>query len=964
MKFKKLVESSRSENKLTIDGFETMRRKLGKMRLPQNEAVEEDKEDKFVLYFPYLEPKIISKDRAIKQMEFELKEFKNNSGASVAGKGFGIYCLQSYDPDTDSVWIGRYSSKEFLKLLNESMLNEDIDNAIWSLGHSNMSFADSKKHFQDLRADIKLLFNCETVEEVFEHESEFKEFNCANIIKRKLDKGMSPEDALDFMSDYLMRTWNQWKTDMAVFKSNADKAMAAFNAVKNALSQYELISADEERCVLKYRPIEGATHKDCIEFVDAVVAAVNGKYDFTGRGGSWTRWDIRTADGVMLKAGWDDHGDTWSVTFPRLKFENLVESFEMAAGGDDFDGEIAAMRAEQKELEARRAARKERFALMHKLFDKHMDADPNAKWIDKIYDLFEDAEKVMFIGNKYGTLPGKTEDGQPIKYRYSVEEYDIYTDPYREFVYITTNKNDLSESLKEVPASWNYYPYALYSYTPGDAETGIEGDKFDIIDVVKSADEDEAKRYFKSKRMWYPNTYVDRISEDDYNAFLKEREEWGMYESAVTRYNRFADEDESLKESLNLNEAKNIINVLNKNLRVQFKHSAGGIFSLDRTPFNEDTFNKLIKNNYKMIGDILEEQGLKYDISEDAYISKDTNLYVTIYGDTNGIIVQFEEMESESLNEDTQLKLDDDMINDIDILYQWRPEEVEKILVKHGSNPNNDTWDTGLDLPAAYDEIMSTFRDKYSDYDEIDYSVAKVLGLAEESLNEALEEERKTQYVICGVTNEGTRMLYDAVNDNFTTDYASATKYDDMDVARDDWFKIPRSGFRRIFIPVYDPAVFESVKEAFDADKVQKRIACTTEFDNGHVFHNDYFRASSAEAEERAKQASIENPNKVFYVKYDDVMNPSSDIKWKNGEQLNEADESIYFDPDDESEVDFRYYVYANNDDVVSDAFDFEEDAISWAQENNYPIVKIHNYYRDTDGELNPDGDPEVVWEA
>ena len=112
-----------------IDGFETMRRKLGKMLLPQNEAVEEDKEDKFVLYFPYLEPKIISKDRAIKQMEFELNEFKNNSGASVAGRGFGIYCLQSYDPDTDSVWTGRYSSKEFLKVLDESMLKEAFDTA-------------------------------------------------------------------------------------------------------------------------------------------------------------------------------------------------------------------------------------------------------------------------------------------------------------------------------------------------------------------------------------------------------------------------------------------------------------------------------------------------------------------------------------------------------------------------------------------------------------------------------------------------------------------------------------------------------------------------------------------------------------------------------------------------------------------------------------------------------------------
>ena len=117
-------------------------------------------------------------------------------------------------------------------------------------------------------------------------------------------------------------------------------------------------------------------------------------------------------------------------------------------------------------------------------------------------------------------------------------------------------------------------------------------------------------------------------------------------------------DSESLKESLNLNEAKNIINVLNKNLGVRFKHSAGGIFSLDRTPFNEDTFNKLIKNNYKMIGDILEEQGLKYDISEDAYISKDENLYVTIYGDTGTVIVQFDEMESESLNESNNVVYD------------------------------------------------------------------------------------------------------------------------------------------------------------------------------------------------------------------------------------------------------------------------------------------------------------------
>lgn len=84
----------------------------------------------------------------------------------------------------------------------------------------------------------------------------------------------------------------------------------------------------------------------------------------------------------------------------------------------------------------------------------------------------------------------------------------------------------------------------------------------------------------------------------------------------------------------------------------------------------------------------------------------------------------------------------------------------------------------------------------------------------------------------------------------------------------------------------------EVLKEAFNADRVKKRIACTTEFDNGHVFYN-YFRASSAEAEEMARQKSIENPGKVFYVKYDNVMEPCSDIKWKNGQKINEYTENL-----------------------------------------------------------------------
>ena len=74
------------------------------------------------------------------------------------------------------------------------------------------------------------------------------------------------------------------------------------------------------------------------------------------------------------------------------------------------------------------------------------------------------------------------------------------------------------------------------------------------------------------------------------------------------------------------------------------------------------------------------------------------------------------------------------------------------------------------------------------------------------------------------------------------------------------------------------------------------------------------------------------------------------------------VEESLDSEVDDEPETDFRYYVYDDNDSCVSDGFGYQDDAEEFALEHNYPVVKIHRYYRDFDGELNPDGNPEVVW--
>lgn len=66
-------------------------------------------------------------------------------------------------------------------------------------------------------------------------------------------------------------------------------------------------------------------------------------------------------------------------------------------------------------------------------------------------------------------------------------------------------------------------------------------------------------------------------------------------------------------------------------------------------------------------------------------------------------------------------------------------------------------------------------------------------------------------------------------------------------------------------------------------DRISKRISYVGEFDNGHVMHNDWVSMTVKEAEEEAKQASLADPNKTFFVSYDDVMIGSSDIRWKDG---------------------------------------------------------------------------------
>lgn len=68
-----------------------------------------------------------------------------------------------------------------------------------------------------------------------------------------------------------------------------------------------------------------------------------------------------------------------------------------------------------------------------------------------------------------------------------------------------------------------------------------------------------------------------------------------------------------------------------------------------------------------------------------------------------------------------------------------------------------------------------------------------------------------------------------------------------------------------------------------DLNNVKKRISFTDEFDNGRVTYS-WNKWTPEEAELKAKEQSLRNPDRIYYVIYDGVG--GSNIHWQNGELL------------------------------------------------------------------------------
>ena len=66
------------------------------------------------------------------------------------------------------------------------------------------------------------------------------------------------------------------------------------------------------------------------------------------------------------------------------------------------------------------------------------------------------------------------------------------------------------------------------------------------------------------------------------------------------------------------------------------------------------------------------------------------------------------------------------------------------------------------------------------------------------------EDLPSQEHYIVGITTDGSRMYYNKEHSEFREDIDEATIYPDKDSAMEDWFNIPRKGFKRIFVPIYE----------------------------------------------------------------------------------------------------------------------------------------------------------------
>ncbi len=189
---------------------------------------------------------------------------------------------------------------------------------------------------------------------------------------------------------------------------------------------------------------------------------------------------------------------------------------------------------------------------------------------------------------------------------------------------------------------------------------------------------------------------------------------------------------------------------------------------------------------------------------------------------------------------------------------------TEQFLIELGQTQDEEIYKMYLskDIDADTALEIKKIRTAYIRYARVDNEdkmmklVDKVRNLLTACSNKVFEEVKgSNEYIIMAVTHDGKKQYYNVSSvPHWVDNGKDGTIFDDMDEAREIWFKIDKKPFKRVMIPNYDPRLMNEalipVDMMYRKDLLRDRISMMMDDTVGKFFqtlpqYNDEYRVKT-----------------------------------------------------------------------------------------------------------------------
>lgn len=158
---------------------------------------------------------------------------------------------------------------------------------------------------RNLSDALSFVLNAKSIDEIEKHKYKYYYTFPSSSAYESLDEYR--KEIVYAIIEEMERTRNSHKDDV----SRTNKGKELFKLLMRELPKagYKIINSNEGTIIVE-------NDGDVVAFVDKVVELVGGAYSGTGRGYSWTVWNIATPDSHEIRAGYDRNSDNFRIDIP------------------------------------------------------------------------------------------------------------------------------------------------------------------------------------------------------------------------------------------------------------------------------------------------------------------------------------------------------------------------------------------------------------------------------------------------------------------------------------------------------------------------------------------------------------------------------------------------------------------------------------------------------------------------